>query len=215
MVVNIRDGTSAAEAYTKIRDMIVTLRLPPGTTVKEGALQRELGIGRTPIREALGRLAQEGMVHIFPRRAIVVAKLGVPEVRQIFEMRLVLEAASARFAAERVSDEELRDLRRLAAELEESRQQIDPRGFLVADQALHRRIARDAQNTYLAACLDHILTLNLWLWHSYFAGRGAHGADLFSHAPIIAAVAAHDGEASAAAMREHILASKEHLLSGL
>ena len=201
--------TDAQRAYLHVKELIVTLTLAPGATVREADLQQRLGLGRTPLREALHRLAHEGMLHIYPRRAIVVATLGMAEVR------LALETASASLAAERVTDQELAALRALGARLRESRAEVDVSRFLHADQAFHQAIARYARNALLADYIEHVQGLNLWLWHIYFRACPARGADLFAHDPIIAALAAHDAPAAAAAMGDHIRQSKEQLLSRL
>lgn len=209
------ESTDAQTAYDRLKEMIVTLQLRPGDTIREGDLQERLGLGRTPLREALHRLAHEQMLHIYPRRAVVVAQLGVREIRQLFEMRVALETTSAGLAAQRLTGAQREALLTVGQELRQSREAALPEHFLHADQVFHRTIARYAQNTFLEATIDHILTLNLWLWHMYFDTRGVHLSDLFAHDPIIAALAAADRAAAEAAMREHILSSKEQLLTGL
>jgi DNA-binding GntR family transcriptional regulator len=210
---NDLESTLAQRAYSELKDLIVTLALPPGATLREGDLQERLEVGRTPLREALHRLAHEGMLHIYPRRAIVVAKLGMSEVRQVFEVRLALETSAAALAAERATAGELAALAALGARLRASRSEVDVSTFLHTDQAFHRAIVEYARNALLAGYVDHIQSLNLWLWHSYFQTRPTRGIDLFEHDPIIAAIAAGDAPAAAAAMGAHIRLSKEQLLS--
>ena len=77
----LEDATIARQAYVELKQRIVSLALAPGSTIREADLQSQLGLGRTPMRDALQRLAHEGFVRIYPRRAIVVPKLGLPEVR--------------------------------------------------------------------------------------------------------------------------------------
>jgi DNA-binding GntR family transcriptional regulator len=155
------------------------------------------------------------MLHIYPRRAIVVAKLGVSDVRQVFELRFALEPAAAALAAQRVSAQDLDELHTIAAQLAQRRDEVDSGQFLQIDQALHRAIARYACNALMERVLAHTQTLNLWLWHSYFAARGARQVDLFSHEEIVAAIEKREASAAEAAMREHIVASKEQLMRGL
>lgn len=205
--------TLAQRAYIDLKELIVTLALPPGATIREADLQERLDVGRTPLREALHRLALDGMLHIYPRRAIVVANLGMSEVRQVFEVRLALETSAAALAAERATSAEIAALEALGAELSTSRSDVDVTTFLKTDQALHRAIAAYAQNALLAGYIDHIQSLSLWLWHSYFATRPLRGTDLFEHDPIVAAIAAGDAPAAAAAMSDHIRHSKEQLLT--
>jgi DNA-binding GntR family transcriptional regulator len=209
------ESTAAEQAYQRVKELIVTLTLPPGATLREGELQQQLEIGRTPLREGLHRLANEGMLHIYPRRAIVVAKLGVSDVRQVFELRSALEPAAAALAAQRVSAQDLDELHAIAAQLAHRRDEVDSGQFLQTDQAFHRAIARYARNALMERVLAHAQTLNLWLWHTYFAARGARQVDLFAHEEIVAAIEKREASTAEAAMREHILASKEQLMNGL
>jgi DNA-binding GntR family transcriptional regulator len=208
------EPTAAHAAYLQLKELIVTLGLPPGSTIHEDELQRKLGVSRTPVREALHRLAHDGMLHIYPRRAMVVAKLGLSEIRQLFEVRLALEPSAAALAAKRLSSAELARLRTLSDEATAGRANEDAGTFLRADQAFHRAVALYAQNALLAGYVDHLQTLNLWLWHVYFANHGVHRSELFAHEPIIRALGGGDGELSESTMRDHILQSKEQLLTG-
>src|SRR5688572_32761974 len=94
----------ADRAYFELRDRIVTLRLPPGTALIEDALMRELGIGRTPLREAVKRLALENLVEIRPRRGTYVTDVNVADIVHITEVRAELEGQAAQLAAMRMDD---------------------------------------------------------------------------------------------------------------
>lgn len=208
-------ATTADDVYEQIKQMIVNLRLRPGEAVRERELQAALEVGRTPVREALGRLAFEGIVEVYPRRAIVVAKLGMNEIRQIFETRLVVETASASLAATRITDEEILRLATLGQELWSSRDANDARRFLEVDQYFHREIVRASRNKYLSESVERIITLNTWLWNIYNDSRHAERRDLFEHDSIIAAITAHEPSQAEEAMREHIICSRDQLISGL
>jgi DNA-binding GntR family transcriptional regulator len=212
--VELEDATIAQQAYLELKRRIVSLGLAPGSTIREADLQRQLGIGRTPMRDALQRLAHDGLLRIYPRRAIVVPKLGLPEVRELFEVRLALEPAAAALAAERLTGPDAHLLRSLADELRARREQPDAAGFLAADQEFHRAVAGFSRNALLSDYIDHLQTLNLWLWNMYFASHPVRRADLFAHGPIVDALLRGDARAAEAAMREHIAGSKEQLLGG-
>lgn len=209
------ETSSAEQAYSRIKSLIITLKLSPGSTIHEADLLRQFGVGRTPLREALLHLQRDGMLRIYPRRAIIVTKLGLQEIRQIFEMRMILERSAASLAAQRITDVEIQELLFIGVKLRESHSRIEPFDFLKADQVFHRAIAYYAQNAYLLESLDRILTLNFWLWNMYFAERGAYGGDFLAHKPIIDALVTHDMPAAEAAMGEHISRSKQLLLNGL
>ena len=94
-------------AYERIKEMIITARLAPGTMLTEGELSRQLRMGRMPVREAMQRLSQEDLVIILPRKGYFVHAIRVEDLQKIFELRVTLECLSASLAAERITAEEL------------------------------------------------------------------------------------------------------------
>jgi DNA-binding GntR family transcriptional regulator len=104
-------------AYYAIRELIVTLELAPGSVVSERELMERLGVGRTPVREALRDLAREQLVEVFPRRGIFVSGVDVGDIAGLSEVRLVLESKAARLAAERRNDADRAETDRLLDEL--------------------------------------------------------------------------------------------------
>jgi DNA-binding GntR family transcriptional regulator len=104
-------------AYYAIRELIVTLELAPGSVVSERELMEQLGVGRTPVREALRDLARQRLVEVFPRRGIFVSGVDVGDIAGLSEVRLVLESTAARLAAERRNDDERLETERLLDEL--------------------------------------------------------------------------------------------------
>ncbi len=208
------EATAARLAYIRLKELIVSLELRPGSTVRESELQERLGVGRTPLRDALHHLAHDGMLRIYPRRAVVVAQLGISQIREIFEVRLAVEPAAAALAAERRAPGELAALVQLSTELRASRERPDASKFLEADRIFHGLVAQYAQNTLLVAYIERLQVLNVWLWNMYFETCGVRNTDLFAHEPIIEALKAAQPKAAENAMREHILRSKEQLLTG-
>jgi len=103
------DHSLTDQAYSKLEESIVTLQFSPGEIVSEAALSRQLRIGRTPIREALHRLARERLVNILPRRAIVVSEINIGAQLRLLEVRREIERLVARSAARRASDVERTD----------------------------------------------------------------------------------------------------------
>src|ERR1700733_7840537 len=99
--------TLTEQAYRQIEELICTLQLPPGTLLGEFALAERLGIGRTPIREALQRLALDGLVVVIPRRGILVSEINLQTQLRLLEMRRVVERLMARLAAGRARPEGL------------------------------------------------------------------------------------------------------------
>jgi DNA-binding GntR family transcriptional regulator len=205
------DSSAGALAYERLKRLIVTVQIPPGTALNEPSLVARLGIGRTPVREALRRLADERLIVIFPRRGLVVAQLGLHEVQQLFEARLVIEGETARLAAQRAGEEDLATLASLIRAVHAAESNGSFAAFLDIDQRLHREIARIARNTFLAEAADRILTLNDWLWHAHMARYGIEPSDYASHDRIVDAIGRRDPGAARLAMAEHIERSRELL----
>ena len=202
---------AATAAYERLRRMIVELEVPPGTALTEAALVQRLGIGRTPVREAVRRLADERLLVIFARRGMVVAHLALAEVQQLFEARLAVEGETAALAAGRAAPRDDADLARLNRAVHAAQEEGSFAAFLEADRALHLGIARVARNGFLAEAAGRILTLNAWLWHAQMARYGIAADDYASHDPIVAAIGRRDAAGARAAMAEHIERSRELL----
>src|SRR3954469_26061544 len=137
----------ADRAYVAIRDLIVSLRLAPGSLIDERRLVESLEIGRTPVREALRRLAHEQLVEGFPRRGMFVSGVDVRDLARISEGREVLEPEAPRLAAERATDAEREQLSAIAEE-------IGAGGDLMAlDERVHRAIYQAAHNDLMEKTL--------------------------------------------------------------
>src|SRR5215472_17817309 len=113
-------GLLADRAYRALRDRLVTLRIPPGAPIDEDAIGRELKMGRTPVREAVKRLALENLVTVFPRRGTFASDINITDLTHISEVRVVLEAHAASRAAERITDAQRAELTELLDELSRS-----------------------------------------------------------------------------------------------
>ena len=207
---------SAAEsAYRKLREFIVVGQLRPGEVVNEQDLAAQLGFGRTPVREAVQRLAWQKVVTIFPRRGIAVAKLGFDDIQGIFEAREAIESKIAELAATRRTLQDVESLERLGDAVSQSAESGEYFTFLGDDQALHRGIARAARNAYLADTADHLLMLSTWVWHQHFGLHGPQRKNHFHHRKIIEAIIERDPAAARMAMSEHIQQSRELIRSAV
>lgn len=205
------DGSAGIAAYERLRRMIIEFELPPGTALTEPFLVERLGIGRTPIREALRRLADERLLVIFPRRGMVVAHLGLAEIQQLFEARLAIEGRLSALAADRATRAAAADLAGLNGAVHAAQDEGSFAAFLDADRQLHLGIARIARNAFLAEAAERLLTLNTWLWHAQMTRYGIEAGDYASHDTVVDAIAEHDSAAARAAMDDHIERSRELL----
>src|ERR1700728_3785496 len=135
-------GLLADRAYRALRDRLVTLQIPPGSPIDEDAIGRELKMGRTPIREAIKRLALENLVTVFPRRGTFAAEINIKDLAQITEVRAVLEARAAALAAERLNDAGREELTALIEELRAQRGGDDMQALMELDTRIHRFVYR-------------------------------------------------------------------------
>jgi DNA-binding GntR family transcriptional regulator len=146
--VEAEDGTLTDRAYRELEEMIVTLQLSPGTVLSEQALAVRLKIGRTPIREALQRLARDGLVVIMPRRGIMVSEINLRLQLRLLEVRRELERLMASLAAERATPEERREFAEVAEAMLAAAAKSDDIAFMRLDQRFNILIATAARNEF-------------------------------------------------------------------
>jgi DNA-binding GntR family transcriptional regulator len=190
-------------AYFLIRDRILSLALPPGSLVHEARLREELAIGRTPIREALQRLAHEKLVRSVPNRGTFVTEVNITDLARITEVRVVLEGHAARLAAERCTAADRTAFERLIEELRQV-EMDDQRELMTLDQAVHRHIYRCARNPFLETTLERYFNLSLRLWFLVLDHDVRLRQAVGEHTTTLEAIRAGDGDRAEQAMRRHV-----------
>jgi DNA-binding GntR family transcriptional regulator len=155
----------ADRAYAKLRDRIVTLAIPPGAPINEDALGRELEMGRTPVREAIKRLALENLVTVFPRRGTFASDINITDLAQISDVRVLLEGHAAARAAQRLTPALRAELDAMIAEIDEREGSGDADTLMRLDAEIHRFIYRCSGNVYLQETLERYLNLSLRIWY--------------------------------------------------
>ncbi|GAC1635530.1 MAG: GntR family transcriptional regulator [Ktedonobacteraceae bacterium] len=207
--INTKKAARASDiAYQQIRDMIISLRLSPGIMLDELSLAAEVGLGRTPVHEAVARLVTDHLVTVLPRRGLMIAPIGLEQVREIFEAREAIECANAAFAARNATASELADLRRLVEKAENARQETDVLRFLEDDQLIHHFLARCVHNAFLQDAAERILMHNLRFWLFYFTTYRVEHGTLISHEDLLVALEQRDAARADTLMRKHILTSR-------
>jgi DNA-binding GntR family transcriptional regulator len=196
--------SQSEEAYLRIRDRIVCLDMPPGSVVEEGRLRDELEIGRTPIREALQRLAWENLVRSVPHRGTFVTDVNITDLARITEVRVVLEGHAARLAAERSGPTDTQAMGDLLERLEGA-ELTNPRELMQLDQEIHRQIYRAARNSFLENTLERYFNLSLRLWYLVL-DHGVRLRDAVEeHVELLRSVLAGDGQRAEDCMRRHVI----------
>lgn len=194
----------ADQAYYRIRELIVTLDLPPGSLVSERALMERLGLGRTPVREALRTLARERLVDVYPRRGMFVSGVDVRDLAGLSEVRLTLESHAARLAAERASAADRAEIGRLLEELEVTQGALDERKLIDLDQRIHRHIYESTHNPFLEATLNEYYVLTLRIWFLALDRVVRLDDAVNEHRELLEAIQAGDGARAEQAMRLHV-----------
>jgi DNA-binding GntR family transcriptional regulator len=193
----------ADKAYHEIRGLIVSLELAPGALIDERELIERLEIGRTPVREALRRLAHERLVEVYPRRGMFVTGVDVRELARLSEVRELLEPEAARLAAERATDSDREHLSLLLTELDAG---LNGGGseLMDLDERIHRAVYRASHNDLLEATLEQYYVLALRIWS--MALDRAHELEeaVEAHRALLEAIRDGDGERAADTMRAHV-----------
>jgi DNA-binding GntR family transcriptional regulator len=203
-------------AYELIRHKITTLELPPGAPVNEQELAQELGLGVTPVREALKLLAHDDLVVVTPRHGLYVAEVNLADLQQLSEMRLTLETLCARLAAQRATADELAVLEALRhAQRQAATPVEDKRRLFDLDHKFHQAIARAAHNQYLAHTLEHLFGLTQRLWYLQLPHLDLLPSAVEKHVELVAAIKARDGERAASLMHDHVQQFYDHVLETL
>jgi DNA-binding GntR family transcriptional regulator len=203
----------AERAYHELRDRIVTLRLPPGSMLREDALMRELGIGRTPLREAVKRLALENLVAVQPRRGTFVAAVDAADIVHITEVRAELEGYAAELAALRMDEGTRREAEQLRDEVEQLTSVADQDGLMRFDERIHRFTWEATGNPYLVETLERYFTLSLRVWYLVLDRVPGLGHSVHDQEQLIQALLDRDGARSRSIMREHVLAFQREILA--
>jgi DNA-binding GntR family transcriptional regulator len=195
----------ADRAYAELRDRIVTLAIAPGAPINEDALGRDLEMGRTPVREAIKRLALERLVTVFPRRGTFASEINITDLAAISDVRVQLEGHAARRAAERLTPLQREELDALIAAIDASEAgDSDPDALMRLDASIHRFVYACAGNAYLQETLERYLNLSLRIWYLVL-DRLPHLFDrVHEHRELLLAIRAGEAERAAAIAGEHV-----------
>jgi len=205
----------ADRAYSQLRDRIVTLRIAPGAPINEDALGREFEMGRTPVREAIQRLALENLVTVFPRRGTFASEINITDLAAISDVRVVLEGHAAYRAAERITPAQLVELEALLEELRSGGEGGDAEALMALDARVHRLVHRCAANPYLEQTLSRYFNLSLRIWHLVLERLPHLPARVHEHGDLLEAIRARDPERSRQILADHVATFETEIRSVL
>src|SRR4029077_11362500 len=190
--------------HDHLRQEILDNRLPPGSELNEVALSRSLGVSRGPVREALGRLASEGLVTIRPRRGAVVTALSTQEFLAAYQVREALETLAIRLAVPRIGPDDLVRLQALVDEMVVLADSSDVEAFFRANAAFHATFVEVSGNAMLQDAMSRLLGQMGRYQMRSVALRGSLRRSTMEHKAILRAVRAGDADKAERLLGEHI-----------
>ena len=186
-------------AYAEIEELVITLKLAPGSAVSEAELSSRLGIGRTPIREALHRLAREKLVAILPRRGVIVSAIDITQQLLLLELRREVERLIARSAARRASTDERAEFIELAERFGQASKANDDVAFMRVDRSFNVLCSRASHNDFAENAMSLIHSLSRRFWYAHHRVAAVMPLTATLHANIARSIASGDEERAAKA----------------
>lgn len=198
------DQSQALQAYQIIEEMIVNATLPPGAKVSEKALSERIGLGRTPIREALQRLAAEGTVQVVPRAGVIISPVDITDQFRLIEVRRELERLLAGRAARQANAQDQENFIELAKRFRKAARTNNADLFIDTDRDFNHLVVAVADNKYAQVAMSAIQAQTRRFWYLYFSRFGDLKTVSDHHAAIAEAIAASD-EAEARAASDALI----------
>ncbi|MDX2155216.1 MAG: GntR family transcriptional regulator [Hyphomicrobiaceae bacterium] len=188
------------DAYAALEERIVTLEMPPGAHLSEQTLCQQVGLGRTPVREALQRLAREGLVTVMPRKGVQVTETDPERQLLVLEVRREVERLLSRTAASRANAAQRDELREIADGMERAAETSDDRAFMRLDRAMNLLVMAAAHNEYASGAMRLINGQSRRFWFQHYKAAADLPLCARLHAAQARAIAAGDAQAAACAL---------------
>ena len=208
-------GLSLADkAYETIKRKIITLEYRPGQYLNEVQVCKSLGIGRTPVHQALHRLMIEGLVEIIPRKGLIVRPNSLNEVLALLEARWLIEPFCASLAVSRASSQDVGLLREIIDKAEKAAKKGETEAFMELDVLFHGTLARIAGNAILEDMLKSLHDRATRIWYLHVWQKSDIMVTFKEHHAVFEAIARGDKEAATATMQQHLTSLRRRVLQG-
>lgn len=201
--------------FESLREAIIQGRLKPGERLMEIQLADEMGVSRTPIREAIRKLELEGFVVMVPRKGAFVAGISVKDIVDVFEIRASLEALAAGLAAERITPDELEELERSLVVISEVSSKEDINAIVETDTNFHELIYKASRNERLSQMIVHLKEQIQRFRTTSLSQPGRSKNALEEHRKIVEAISDRNAELAQSLAREHIENAEQSMLNAL
>lgn len=216
-------GPIQLDSYQPLREVVCeTLRdavrrgiLQPGERLMEIQLAEDLGVSRTPVREAIRKLEMEGYVIMMPRRGTYVADLSIRDINEVFEIRTSLESLASGLASERINEDELEKLQRLLVEIGAYIKSGDMESIVRTDTEFHDLLYQASRNTRLVGIISNLREQLTRFRTTSMSFPGRLKATLEEHRKIVEAIAQGDEKAARKAAEHHMEKSEQTLLASM
>ncbi len=195
--------------YLELKHKILTGEIVSQTRLMEIDLSEKMNVSRTPIREAIKRLADDGLVKVEPRRGAYVANISIKDMLDVFEVREDMEGFCAKLAAERITDEEKEELRQIAAEYERALAQGDKEVIIELDEKFHNYIVSCSGNETLSELVNYVQELSLRFRYLYYNDFSLYETTAEQHNRIMEAINCGRAEEARYEADAHVKALKE------
>lgn len=212
-IVNRRSPSLNEQAWLALRHRLITLRYKPGDYLNTAQVMEDLAMGRTPVNQAIHRLATEGLLHIIPRKGIMVAPLSIDDALELIEVRLVNEGLCLELASQKANEAQIGQLRELNQQIAAAGGSRDREKMMLLDREFHQALAEIAGNGRLADILSVIHAQAQRFWAMTLSSVSHMDEVIAEHNEIIAALASGDKQRAAEAARAHIYSFKRALLA--
>ncbi|WP_380180774.1 GntR family transcriptional regulator [Kalamiella sp. sgz302252] len=212
-IVNRRSPSLNEQAWLALRHRLITLRYKPGDYLNTAQVMEDLAMGRTPVNQAIHRLATEGLLHIIPRKGIMVAPLSIDDALELIEVRLVNEGLCLELASQKANEAQIGQLRELNQQIAAAGEARDREKMMLLDREFHQALAEIAGNSRLTDILSVIHAQAQRFWAMTLSSVAHIDEVIAEHNEIIAALAAGDTQRAAEAARAHIYSFKRALLA--
>ncbi len=201
--------------YEALRQEILRCTLKPGTDLSEAELALRFGVSKTPVREALAALRLDGLIRTFPRRGYQVSPITLGDITELFDVRTILEAGVVELAVRRITEDELKELSRLAEVSYDPKAEPSISDFVDANRAFHLAIARASGNARLTDLVERQIDQLERFFYLGATLRDVNAETNSEHRQIVEILATRDPEAARAAMIRHNNATRQGLLMAL
>ena len=213
-----RSADSVEKVYEKVKLLAIDYHFRPGERVNEVELAGQLGVSRTPVREALNRLSKDGFMSFVPNRGFYARDITPEGVRELYEVRMVIEQATFRFACQRASDEEIAATTAIWEEVSQKQQDVseisDWSTIAQADERFHMEIAHISKNSQLYDMLDSLDSLIRFFRRIDLETPSRRNNAYLEHVEIISALRQRDVQKGMSLIERHVSLSSEHAVEG-